>query len=76
MKILCETKNDDPRMPDTTSSEIHKSTILLYLFIVSLFNKSKEIRRLSFYLKSDTLFETVSKTVVFHRVCPEPFQRT
>ncbi|MDD7133126.1 MAG: hypothetical protein PUH74_01680, partial [Bacteroidales bacterium] len=38
--------------------EIHKSTILLYLLF--LFYKSKEIRRLSFYLNSDTLFETVS----------------
>ena len=38
--------------------EIHKSTIILYLLF--LFYKSKEIRRLSFYLSSDTLLETVS----------------
>ena len=33
--------------------EIHKSTILLYLLF--LFYTSKKIRRLSFYLSSDTL---------------------
>ena len=42
--------------------EIHKSTILLYLLFC--FYKSKEIRRLSFYLTSDTLFETVSKKFI------------
>ena len=45
--------------------EIHKSSILLYLLF--LFYKSKEIRRLSFYLNSDTRFETVSQYFHYFR---------